>query len=126
MLLSGTYNDAVVAGGAATPCKPCSSPGLTTQAAGSSSAADCQLCLPGWGGTGCGSKCGGEGVNATYGACARPYNGHAPAVHVHDLCRHELQPRAAATDTESCACEGLLGMLVSNRQYATITAAMPV
>jgi hypothetical protein len=38
---------------------------------GASESTHCSICLPGWGGPDCSSKCGGEGALATYGPPGR-------------------------------------------------------
>jgi hypothetical protein len=66
---AGTYNDAVGAK-ASSPCTPCPN-GTTTAADGATSAADCRLCVSGYGGIGCGTRCGGVGAAASYGPPGR-------------------------------------------------------
>lgn len=67
----GTYNDVEWNANRSAECKPCGT-GLTTVAEGSTSAAACNLCKPGYGGTtDCSGMCGGEGASATYGPPGR-------------------------------------------------------
>lgn len=71
---AGSYNNASFTAGRSTPCTDCSS-GLTTEREGSTSKDMCNFCDPGWGGVGCQTVCGGEGVNATYGPVSRGLGG---------------------------------------------------
>ena len=66
---AGTYNDAI-GNNASSPCTQCPT-GTITAKEGSTSAVDCSLCLSGFGGPGCTTKCGGVGTEATYGPAGR-------------------------------------------------------
>lgn len=71
----GTYNNVSWTLNTTTQCKACGT-GLTTQAEGASTYAQCNFCQAGWGGDGtCAQKCGGDaslpGGVATYGPPGR-------------------------------------------------------
>jgi hypothetical protein len=69
-LPTGTYNSEIRTTKTA-PCEICPE-GRSTFQTGGKSINDCSICVAGYGGDGCATKCGGgRGVNATYGGAGR-------------------------------------------------------